>query len=147
MRNSFHPGTSSPLKQIFQNVLMRRILDYHNCFNTIYYKEDKLPKPGKKFNRPKECNSLFYIFENSTHSMYKIVSIEGNMLTCIKQGRYKTTFPCLENTPIDFSYVGVYKIGPLGSNTFIFHKSQVHGKVIRVGPYLITCPINVLREK
>ena len=37
LRNSFVPGTISPLKQIFQSILLKRLLSKHVCELTILY--------------------------------------------------------------------------------------------------------------
>ena len=145
MKNSFAPGTTSTLKQILQNVLMKRSLEFHTCCASILYKPDKVPKPGQTVNLPKECNCLVYTFEQNEHVMYKIVSVSREYFTCVKQGHFQASFNCLPR--LNWSSIGVYRVGPLGCTNHRVPKSAVCGKVIHVLNYLITCPSNILREK
>lgn len=55
LRHAFQPGTVSVLKQMFQNVLLKRILSKHVCYEKIYLSEK---------DTALECNSLIYLFEN-----------------------------------------------------------------------------------
>ena len=136
LRNSFTPGTQNTLKQCLTKVLLKRILGPHCCENTIYFspKETNL-----------ENNSLIYCFIDRTHKMFKIIDIQDDVLICKRQGRYQCSFPDLPNT--NWSAVGVYLKGPLSSEVVEIMKENVHGKVIEVDKYFITCPNNVLREK
>ena len=61
LRNSFQPGTISPLKQMLQAVLLKRTLGYHCCQLSIHYS----PK-----DTALECNSLIYTFENNTYKCF-----------------------------------------------------------------------------
>ena len=137
LRRSFTPGTTNPLKQIFQQVMLKRLLRPHVCNNKIYY---------SKKETPLESNSMIYVYENNQHSMHKIVDIgNSGKLICVKQGRYHVSFPELPNLP--WSSVGVYKKGPLTNKQKLIEPSEVHGKVLNVADFLITCPINILHEK
>ena len=136
LRNSFQPGTVSVVKQMLQNVLLKRILSNHVCEEKIYLsaKDTAL-----------ECNSLIYVFENSKHSIFKIKSIENDNLICNQMGNYDIKLPC---TPmLDWSSVGVYEKGGLSDVETIVDRNNVAGKVMKVDKYLITCPNNILREK
>ena len=66
LRNSFQPGTVSVVKQMFQSVLLKRMLSKHVCYESIYYSEK---------DTALECNNLIYVFESNTHVIYKIKSI------------------------------------------------------------------------
>lgn len=136
IRNSFTPGTQSTLKQIFKKKLIKRLLGYHCCENTIYFSDHETSL---------ENDTLVYIFQDSIHKMFKICEIDGERLICYKQGRYNHTFNEMPN--IDFSKVGVYKRGPISSEKVTLFKKNVSGKVLSVHDFLITCPNNVLREK
>ena len=136
LRQSFQPGTGSVVKQMLQNVLMKRILSKHVCSETIYFSEK---------DTALESNSLIYVFENSKHVMYQIQSIDNDMLLCNQIGNHSVTFPC--TTMLNWSAVGVYRRGGLSSEDVIINKKKVSGKVMKVEKYLITCPNNILREK
>ena len=76
MRNMFHAGTVSPLKQILQNCYMKRILEHHVCQKETYFAAEKIPKPGVKFNPSKENNHLIYTLnDDDTICMYSIIKI------------------------------------------------------------------------
>ena len=136
LRKSFQPGTVSVVKQMFQNVLLKKILSNHVCKETIYLREK---------DTALECNSLIYVYGNSKHQIYKIKSIDNDLLLCNQLGNHKAI---LQNTPmLNWSAVGVYRQGGLSANDVIVNKKDVAGKVIKVEKLLITCPNNVLREK
>lgn len=140
MRNAFVPGTSSTAKQILRNILIKRILGKHNCEASIYLSPN---------DTPSECNSMVYVYEPNEgrfpHKMYKITSIDDDVLTCQTMGKYEATF---EETPnVDWTSVGVYKRGGILTDPVLINRNQVSGKVLSVHDYLITCPNNVLREK
>ena len=146
MKNLFKPGTVSTMKQIVQNSLMKRILEHHKCEKTTYFCPEKKPKPGVKFNPPKENNSLIYVYQNHSFHMYSIDEVvDDDNFRCKIQGKFRATMPL---TPeYDWSKVGVFKVGPLSEETKMIRRSDVAGKVIRVKEYLITCPLNVLHEQ
>ena len=137
LRNSFQPGTQSVIKQMMQTVLLKRILSKHVCCESIYLRVK---------DTVLECNSLIYVYESNTHVIYKINSIEENgQLICNQFGNHEVEF---ENTSmLNWSSVGVYRKGGLSSIDIVVPKDKVAGKVIIVGKYLITCPVNILREK
>ena len=146
MRNMFQPGTTSPLKQILQNCFVKRILEYHTCEKTTFFKPEKTPKPGKKFNRPKENNHLIYtINENYETNMFEIVEIiDSNTFRCKVQGKFQMK---LSLTPeYNWSDVGVYKVGPVSDEYHVIKRNEIRGKVIKVNNYLITCPNNIINE-
>ena len=90
MRNQFQPGTNSPLKQILQNVLMKKILEYHVCENSIYYSKKPMSKPGKPIKPKKEMNHMIYILnESNDHEFYNILDDEETHFVCEKQGKFK----------------------------------------------------------
>ena len=137
LRKSFQPGTVSVLKQMFQSVLLKRILSKHVCNETIYLsvKDTAL-----------ECNSLIYTYESNAHVVYKIKDIEENgQLICNQLGNFEVDFP--STSMLDWSTVGVYRRGGLSSINVIVPKYKVAGKVLKVGKNLVTCPNNILREK
>lgn len=68
LRNSFQPGTVSVVKQMFQSVLLKRMLSNHVCRETIFYSEK---------DTSLECNSLIYVFQNNVHVIYKIKKNQG----------------------------------------------------------------------
>ena len=137
LRNSFQVGTQSVIKQMMQTVVLKRLLSKHVCSESIYLKVK---------DTAMECNSLIYVYELNQHVIYKINSIEDNyQLICNQLGNHEVIF---ENTPmLNWSSVGVYRKGGLSSIDVIVPRNKVDGKVIKVGKYLVTCPVNILREK
>ena len=147
MRNLFKPGTVSPLKQILQNCFVKRLLEFHCCEKTTFFNVEKQPEPGKKFNPPKECNSLVYTLTESYEiEMFKIVKIiDHDHFQCHVQGKFKLK---LALTPeYNWSDVGVFKRGPISEECHVIERNDIRGKVIKVNGYLITCPNNVLHEQ
>ena len=140
LRNLFHPGTVSPLKQILQNCFMKRMLKYHICEKKLYLSPEK-NKSGK------ENNSLIYTYgEDETITMYKIFEkIDENSFNCKKQGKFTASFPLTQE--YNWSDVGVFKIGPISDESYVVRVNSIEGKVLKVNGYLITCPTNVLHEQ
>lgn len=136
LRKSFQPGTVSVVKQMLQNIMLKRIISKHVCKEKIYLREK---------DTPLECNSLIYVYENSNHIVYKIKKINNNQLICNQLGNHEITMPC--TNMLNWSTVGVYRKGGLSSVDVIVNRKNVAGKVIIVENYLITCPENILREK
>ena len=147
LRNLFHPGTVSPLKQILQNCFMKRLLENHHCEKTTFYNVEKKPVIGKKYNPPKENNHLIYtVSEDYKVHMYEIDEIlDSNTFRCKIQGKFKLK---LSLTPeYDWSSVGVYRTGPVSEEYHTIERKNIRGKVLKVKNYLITCPNNVLHEQ
>ena len=136
LRRAFQPGTVSVLKQMFQSVLLKRILSKHSCAERIVYKEK---------DTALECNSLIYVYENSCHVMYKIISIDQDNFICNKLGNHPIESKL--TSMLNWSSVGVYRKGGQCSLEVPINREDVAGKVIKVDKYLITCPVNILREK
>ena len=136
MRQSFTPGTLSPLKQILEKTLLKRTISPHSCKLSIYYS----PKETAM-----ESNCYIYTFVNQQYSFYKIVSIEENIMECLKVGKSEITFP--ETPNLNWSVIGVFKAGEISDEIVSVHKKVIAGKFIRVLNLFITCPINVLEEK
>ena len=141
MRNLFHPGSVSPLKQILQNCYVKRLLEPHQCEKKLFF------RPQKNNVTAKEDNSLIYTYtEDGELNIYKIIEkCEGGSFNCNMQGKFKANFPL---TPeYNWSEVGVFKIGPVSEETFVVERNSISGKVLQVHGYLITCPTNVLTEQ
>ena len=138
MKNLFRAGTSTPLKQILKNTYMKRLTEHHVCEKTIYYKEQKT-------NNTLENNSLIYTWTNNKHELYIICSISNDELICKRQGKFEFKTPLLPD--YDFKSIGVYRQGPIGSDTYKIKKKEIKGKFINVLDLVITCPSNVLNEK
>ena len=136
LRNSFQPGTQSVLKQMFQTVLLKRMLGNHVCQEKIFYSEK---------DTALECNSLIYTYENNVHLIYKIQSIENNDFICNQLGNHPIEFPC--TNMLNWASVGVYRKGGLSSENVVVKREQVAGKVLKVKNVLLTCPVNIMREK
>ena len=136
LRNSFAPGTQSPLKQIMQKVLIKRAISPHCCNTSIYFS----PKESSL-----ESNCHIYTFTNDEYNFYKIMSIQDNLMECCKVGKYVTSFP--ETPTLKWEKVGVFKAGEISDEIVTIDKENVCGKFIKVNDLFITCPNNVLREK
>ena len=136
LRNSFTPGTKSPLKQILQKVIMKRTLESHCCESSIYYSPQ---------DSALECNSQIYTFHDEQFFFFKIMSIEDDSFHCLKIGKYETSFP--ETPTLNWAKVGVFKAGGVSDEIVTIMKNNIAGKVIKVMDYFITCPNNVLQEK
>ena len=143
MKNSFQPGTAATLQQILKNVIMKRFIETHACKTTIFFKPDKPLKKNKK--PPKECNNIVYTYEHNKYEFYKILSIEDDVLTCVKFGVYHVHFPQVPN--LNWDRVGVFRMGPTDSIRCILNVDLIQGKALKVCNYIISCPNNILREK
>lgn len=141
MRELFHAGSISPLKQILQNCYIKRLLEYHVCEKTTFFKPENKKNPGK------ENNHLVYIFdENQKFTFYSIQEIiDDDHFRCYIQGKFNVKFAL---TPeYNWSNIGVFKAGPISEEFHVISREDISGKVIRVKEYLITCPNNVLHEQ
>ena len=136
LRHSFVPGTPSPLKQMFQQTYLKRILSHHACQLSVHYN----PSDTKK-----ESNSIVYTYQNETYNFYKISQINSEEVQGYRLGRYPASFP--ELPEIKWENVGIFEGGGLGSKLVTIKRDEIAGKALKVTKYLITCPINVLREK
>lgn len=139
LRNSFVPGTVSPLKQMLQKVILRRSLAYHCCENSIFYSPN---------DTALECNSLIYKFVNNTHEIFKIVDVhdtDRDVFMCRKFGKLPFVAPELPNA--SWNKIGVYEVGGLSDEIVHVHRNSIAGKVIQVSSLFVTCPKNVLNEK
>ena len=143
MKNLYHPGTVSSLKQILQNCYMKRMLEYHHCAKEIYY----CPKKKHKKNQGKENNSLIYTYnEKNSVCIYSIIEfIDNDTFLCNKHGKFQAHFPL---TPeYNWSDIGVFKIRPMSEESYVVRRKEISGKVLSINGYYITCPINVLVEQ
>ena len=78
--------------------------------------------------------------------MYVIDSIVNDeQFLCKRQGKFKLNHELTPN--LNWSNVGVFKLGPLMETLEVILKKDIAGKVIKVNNYLITCPFNVLFEQ
>ena len=136
LRRAFQPGTVSVVKQMFQSVLLKRLLSKHVCNEKIYLREK---------DTAMECNSMIYVYENNTHVIYKIKSIDGDNLLCNQMGNHDANFQ--SSHMLNWSSVGVYRRGGMSSVDVTVKRDQVAGKVLKVDKYFVTCPVNILREK
>ena len=138
MKNLFKAGTSSPLKQVLKNTFMKRKLEHHVCEKSIFYK-------AQTKNVTMENNYSVHTFTNNKHELYIVKDINGDELTCIKQGKFVFKTNLLPN--YDWQSIGVFKLGPTGNKTFKIKKNEVKGKFLNVLNILVTVPNNVLNEK
>lgn len=138
MRNSFTPGTPSPLKQIMSKILLKRQIEYHSCNAEITF---------TNYDTELECNNLFYTFIHLKYRFFKIIDIdsENDIMVCKEIEKEEPEF---EDTPsLKWEKVGVYvELGEL-LEIHRVKKTDICGKLIRVKQYLLTCPMNILEEK
>lgn len=136
LRNSFTPGTPATLKQMFENVLLKRSLAHHSCEKSIEL---------SNYETSQQCNSLVYTFTDDRVQMYKIVDLVDETVVCNPQGKFNCTFKNVRD--LSWSSVGVFQKGPISKEIVKVPQHMIAGKVLKVGSYLITCPDNVLKEK
>lgn len=135
MRNSFTPGTVSPLKQIMSKVLLKRALDHHVCKPKLLF---------TNYETSLECNNLIYTYTNKMYNFYRIEEITGNKLNCVKIVTSDMSYPSVPN--LNWRSVGHVKLEQITSEKKMID-SKFAGKVIKVNDTLVTCPRNVLQEK
>ena len=136
LRRSFVPGTTSPMKQALKNIMLKRTLNHHVCQNSIYV---------SNYDTPKECNMLIYSFKRKQYHIYEVQEVDEQKIICQKLGKFPVFFPQTPN--LNWSAVGVFRRGGKCAEKIEMNTSEICGKVLNVGKYLITCPNNVLREK
>ena len=85
------------------------------------------------------------MFEKNSYQFFSIVDIQGDILICNRYGKFPATF--VDTPELNWSSIGVFKRGGTTSNEVKIFKKSVSGKVIAISNLLITCPINILREK
>ena len=138
IRNSFTPGTPSPLKQVFENILLKRALAPHSCEKSTTI---------TNYDTALTSNSLVYTYVNDKVTMYKVLDIDtaNEVATCHEQGKFTCEFK--ETPELSWSSVGVFQKGAICKDIINVPQSEIAGKVIKVGSLLITCPDNVLKEK
>ena len=138
MRNSFVPGTSSPLKQIMEKIYVKRALADHVCLASIHI---------TNYDTELECNNLIYTFTHHAYALYKVIDVlnEEEILQCHK---ITTSDAFFEDAPnLDWRNVGVFQLESIGSTIHNISQKYVCGKLIKINDLLITCPNNVLDEK
>ena len=146
MKNCYQPGTTSTLKQILRNLIMKRLVEFHVCQASLFLKPDKVGNDDEPVKQSKECNDLIYLFKDEKYFMYKVMNVnDDDTVTCVEQKFYNVYFQLTPN--LSWKDVGVFRIGPRGSTECCLPISTIDGKVIRVGTYFITCATNVLLEK
>ena len=121
---------------MIQSAVIKRKFSTHFCRQSIFIAPN---------DTQLECNSLIYVYDNGSYLFYEIISINEQNITCYSIGKYPVFFP---QTPfLNWSSVGVFRKGGILKVQKTVQLSTVSGKLISVGEYLITCPMNVLREK
>ena len=136
LRNSFCPGTNSPLKQTFQNIYLKRMLSFHSC---------EAPIALCNHDTALECNTIVYTYEQNNYEFHKIVDIEDEDLICHKINKSICKFNACEI--MDWKTVGVFKMKGYSQDMIKIKKHTVMGKGLIVDDILLSCPYNVLQEK
>ena len=135
LKNCYVPGTPSPLKQAFKKVLLKRVLA-HCCDIPITYsnKETGL-----------QNDTLIYVWKFNKHNLYKIVDILDDDLICHPIVTCECSF---DDVDLPWKTVGVFEFVEINYTEFVeIDKHEISGKAILVNDLIITCPLNVLREK
>lgn len=135
LRNSFAPGTTAPLKQIMEKILLKRSLDHHSCQTPLVFKAHETSL---------ECNNLIYTYRNQMYQFYKIMEIDGEKLHCVTIKTKEIEYPSAPM--LNWRLVGHFEIDEITNEKQTVEKVFA-GKVIRVKDTLMTCPTNVLQEK
>ena len=137
MKNCFVPGTVSPLKQIFTNVLLKRALSKHCCELPIHYSDHETSL---------ENDTLIYVWQFNEHNMYKNFEItEDGDFKCHKIVKSEYEF---DDLPLPWKCVGLFELVEVDETSNVtIERINVSGKVLLVNNLLITCPNNILREK
>lgn len=131
MRRSFVAGTVSPMKQILKKILLKRTLRNHSCTSNIYV---------SNYDTSLESNNLVYTYSRKNYEIFQISEIDNDIITC----KYPAQFN--ETPTLNWSSVGVFKKGGVSSIKRRINSDEICGKVLNVGKYLITCPINILNK-
>ena len=140
VRQSFCAGTVSPLKQIFEKVLLKRAIGHHVCSPSLMLTVHETSL---------ECNNLIYTFVNRRYNMYKIKEIinseEDPSLMCAKIQTRQKKF--VETPNLNWSKVGVFELESVTNEIVKIPQNTVAGKLIKINKILLTCSYNVLVEK
>ena len=136
MRKAFVPGTVSPLKQIFEKILIKRSLSYHICEPNILL---------TNYETSLEANNFIYTYRLGFYKFYKIIDVEEDKIKCVQIQTSIHKFP--ETPTLKWEKVGVFKEEETLTEEVSIEHSLVAGKVLRIQNLLITCPKNVLCEK
>ena len=119
VRNSFHPGTPSTLKQIFETIILKRSLTGHRCEKSIYL---------SNYDTAMTSDSLVYTYINDDYSMYKVIDENDDEVICNPQGKFVCQF---EETPeLCWSSVGVFKKGAASSEIVHISHNSIVGKFL-----------------
>ena len=137
LRQAFVPGTQSPLKQIFEKVMAKKVLENHVCQIPIFFSDH---------DTALECNTLIYTFSDLQYHLYKVVKEEKEMLKCRRITHIPATFSEVPRK-LDWAKIGVFVEVSMEESIQTIEKRKVAGKIFKVSEYLITCPNSVLREK
>ena len=136
VRNSFVPGTVSPLKQVMEKTLIKRILSPHCCEPQILYTNHETSL---------ECNNLIYTYVNNMYHFYKITDIEGPNAICVKIETCEIHYPEVPN--LNWDKIGHFNFISFTDEIVNIRLKSISGKVIKIENVLVTCPINLLHEK
>ena len=136
IRNAFYPGTPSTLKQILENIYLRRSLCSHSCEKSIHL---------ANYETARQDDTLVYTYTDGRYQIYKIIDEKDDDVICNPQGTFACEFS--ETPELSWSSVGVFKKGATSKEIIKVPHKSIAGKVLKVGLYLITCPENILKEK
>ena len=136
VRHSFVPGTVSPLKQIFENTLIKRMISPHCCEPQVTYTTHETSL---------ECNNLVYTYVHNTYNLYKINDLDDLDATCVKIETNEIHYP--EAPELNWDKVGHFEFNGFSEEIVKIKLKSLSGKVIKIDDALLTCPINVLNEK
>ena len=136
LRDSFAPGTVSPLKQIMQKVFLKRAVTKHSCNPKITFTAHETAL---------ECNNLIYTFKHRTYKFFKVTKVNQNDLTCVEIEKSSVKFK--ETPTLNWDRVGVFKKEKLLEEEIRISSNDICGKLVQVNDLLLTCPLAILDEK
>ena len=84
-------------------------------------------------------------YMNFTKLCQTVLKIKNILYVVKSEDRYNASFAAIPD--LDWSKVGVFRLGPFTAETCLLRPIQFSGKLIKVGKYVITCPSNILHEK
>lgn len=89
---------------------------------------------------------IYNLNDNNEYQFFNIIKkIDDNNFICNPQGKFPHKCPLTKD--LDWSKVGVFKVGPYSDEEIVMNRKNIKGKVLKVNAFFLTCPNNVLREQ
>ena len=139
IRNGFFPGSPNPVLQIFQHIFHRRRVG-HTCRRKI-----AISARGTR----RVDDSLFYTFKENEYAFYQLQDDEEDIDFFVGGGNVKARqiLAYEEEDPlVPLNSVGVFISDAIDQDTTDVPVSDIAGKAILVGNYIMSVPNGTLRE-